>query len=316
MQIGSGDFTYTWIENWARIPDTPSGRINGRTHGAAVLPDGRVIVFCQSWPGVLFFDPSGQLIDSWGDRFLGAHGLELTRDRDGQDVLMLVDQTTCEVCKVTLGGELIQRYEAPPITDRPGGKYVPTWATLNKSNGDVWVGDGYGGDRVYRYDGQGKYVSWIDGSEGGKAFQSPHAVKFSPEGELWITDRSNHRIAIYDADGKLLRDKQHLCHSPSDFAFHDGLTYVPELFTGIKIITPDLEVVADLGSNPQVKPHADLESWWPPQAPEGWPDLAGTEHIRPGVFNSPHGIAVDPNTGDIIVVEWIIGGRITRLVKS
>ncbi len=43
--------------------------------------------------------------------------------------------------------------------------------------------------------------------------------------------------------------------------------------------------------------------------------LAGTNHIRPGIFNSPHGACFAPN-GDIYTVEWIIGGRITKLEKQ
>ena len=64
MQIGSGDHRYVWHEDWAKIPDTPSGRISGRTHGVATLADGRVVVFAQSVPAVLF----SMLLGSWWTR--------------------------------------------------------------------------------------------------------------------------------------------------------------------------------------------------------------------------------------------------------
>jgi hypothetical protein len=47
MRIGSGQNTYEWIEDWARVPETPSHGQNGRTHAAVVTEAGQVVVFCQ-----------------------------------------------------------------------------------------------------------------------------------------------------------------------------------------------------------------------------------------------------------------------------
>ena len=66
----------TWIENWATIPETPSGKKNGRTHGVCVCDDGTVKVFHQAENGLLTYDPEGKLISAvGGDRWMGAHGL-------------------------------------------------------------------------------------------------------------------------------------------------------------------------------------------------------------------------------------------------
>ncbi|MEM1447075.1 MAG: hypothetical protein AAGF84_13535 [Planctomycetota bacterium] len=314
MQIGEGDFQYRWHDDWARIPDNPPSRNNGRTHAAAVLGDGRVVMFAQTVPGVLIYTPDGQLDQAWGDRFTGAHGLRLIEE-NGQEFFWLTDQNSCEVCKTTVDGELIQRLAPPPDDALQDKKYMPTWADANPANSDIWVGDGYGSQRyVYRFDRDGNYLGRIDGSDGGQPFREPHGLAFGPDGHLWITDRAQHRVVVCDGEGNVVRSKQHVCHSPTSFAFHGGLVYVAELFSGVKVLTPELELVADLGTHPDVKPHADADQWWPPQAPEGWPNLAGTEHVRPGVFNSPHGIAVDAQ-GNIFVTEWIVGGRITKLEK-
>ena len=51
MKIGQGEFTYEWIEHWARIPETESGKANGRTHGVvniSTMGFGRVVVSSDS----------------------------------------------------------------------------------------------------------------------------------------------------------------------------------------------------------------------------------------------------------------------------
>lgn len=58
--------TYSWTDQWARIPDIPSGRANGRTHGVCVTNTGTVIVFHQAENGLLTFDSEGRLISAVG----------------------------------------------------------------------------------------------------------------------------------------------------------------------------------------------------------------------------------------------------------
>ncbi len=300
MQIGNGEHVYEWNDQWTRIPDTVSGKANGRTHGVVVSKTGDILVFNQADPGVLVFDADGGLKNAWGDRFGGAHGMTLIEE-DGAERLWLTDQNSKEVVKTTLEGETIQTLDAPPSEVCVDNKYVPTWVAIGP-DGDILVADGYGSSLVHRYDPGGAYQSTLNGEEGAGRFRCPHGLMFSPEGELYIADRGNHRVTVYDADGGYLRHNDDATHSPCGFVFHNGLTYLPELFAGVKALDKDFNVVANLGDNFNVK---DVE---------GWPNLAETEHVQPGRFNSPHGIAVAPN-GDIYVVEWIIGGRITKLAK-
>src|SRR5450432_3871348 len=80
MQISTGAHAYEWIDNWIRIPDTETGRASGRTHSVVVTQDGQIIVFHQADPAVLIFNADGQLQHSWGDHFLGAHGMTLVNE--------------------------------------------------------------------------------------------------------------------------------------------------------------------------------------------------------------------------------------------
>jgi hypothetical protein len=93
MRVGRGEHTFEWIDNWAAIPDTPEGAADGRTHGVVVTRDGRVIVFHVGKPAVLIFDAGGSLVETWGDRFPGAHGLTLVEE-NGVEYLWLTDNRT------------------------------------------------------------------------------------------------------------------------------------------------------------------------------------------------------------------------------
>ncbi len=312
--------TFEWLDRWARIPDTPSGRANGRTHGVIVAADGRVIVFHQADDALLTFDPAGRLMSAvGGERWRGAHGLTRIMD-SGREYLWLVDQDSAEVVKTTLTGEVVQtlpRPDHPAYRGADAKRYAPTWAAQDPATGEVWVADGYGASLVHRYDRIGRYRATIDGTEGAGRFNSPHGINFLLRGgqpELFISDRANQRVVVYDGEGRFLRQGDAV-HSPCGFDFHDGIAAVPELFTGVKFLDAttlgllgETGVSAVVGLNPG-------GPWWPPRCPEGWPDLAGSEQVRPGAFNSPHGAAFAPN-GDVYVVEWIIGGRITKLKRA
>ncbi len=318
MRIGTGEQTYTWHENWATLPDTPATRENGRTHALCVTNAGNLIVFAQTRDGLLTYDPAGKLLHATGgDRWLGAHGLTRVVEQD-IEYLWLVDQNTAEVAKVTLEGKAVQTLAAPPHPAYEGAdakRYVPTWAAVNTANGDIWVADGYGGSLVHRYNRAGEYLASLSGEEGAGRFNCPHALAFDPSGQLWIADRGNARITIYDADGRHLRHRDGVCHSPCGFSFHADTVLVPELFTGVKLLDLQLNLLAELGGNTDVRDDALDRFTYPPTPIPGWPNWQGTPRIRPGHFNSPHGGCFGP-TGDIYVAEWIIGGRVTRLTRG
>jgi hypothetical protein len=309
MRIGNDGQTYEWIENWAHIPDTPSGKENGRTHGVVVSETGNVLVFNQANPAVLTFNPAGELIRTWGDRFLGAHGMTLVKEGD-TEYLWLTDQTSCEVVKTTLDGQTVLNLERPALPVYEKANYAPTWVAVNEErfggNGDIWVTDGYGSNYVHRYDKTGRYLNSINGEEGKTgAFSCPHGIWVDTrkkEPELYVADRSNHRVQVYDPQGTYKRAfGADLLTSPDGFVTHGEFLLIPELFARLTILDAHDELVCHLGEN---EPAVKLP---------GWPNLPA-EQIQAGKFNSPHGMAADAQ-GNLYVVEWIVGGRITKLVK-
>lgn len=311
MLLETNSLKYEWIDNWVTIPDprnTPTGRADGRTHGVAVSSIGDIFIFHQADPAVLRYDADGNLKASWGSRFPGAHGLTLVEE-DGNELLWLVDSEEGTIVKTTLDGEELLELSRPDHQAyADGAKYSPTWVAVNEQrfggNGDVWVADGYGSGLVHRYDHRGNYLLTITGEEGtGGTFSCPHGISFRHSDaapELFIADRGNRQIQVYDSDGRFKRAfGSDVLNSPCVIAFHDGRLVIPELLARIAILEPDGQLVGYIGENDDA------------HGTEGWPNVAA-EHLKPGHFNSPHSLAVDAR-GNLYVVEWIIGGRITKL---
>jgi DNA-binding beta-propeller fold protein YncE len=302
MRLDDGT-RYEWVDEWATVPGADDHE-NGRTHGVAVASDGRVVVFHQADPAVLVYDGDGDLLDSWGS-FEGAHGLTLVTE-GGTDYLWLTDQNSAAVVKTTLDGEPVQRLDEPPHPAYEDGDYVPTWVAVDGpeagGSGDIWVADGYGEGYVHRYDEDGEYLESIDGTDGAGAFDCPHGVWVDPRGgpELYVADRGNERVQVYDLDGTFQRVVgAGALTSPCGFALGpDGRLVVPELFARVAVLEEGTSV-GYLGENEAV---VDREDW--PNVPDG--------ELRPEAFNSPHDAAVD-DEGSVYVVEWIVGGRVTKL---
>ena len=316
--VGTGDFRYEFVEDWAKMSADGRSRAGGYTHGVACLPDGRVAVFQgnDDGPALLLFDAQGTRVGGLG-RYPNAHGLTW---RDGG--LWVTDQADGHVRKLSLDGDVLIEIPPPPEEDVESAgegrnKYIPTWVDAGP-DGDVWVADGYGTYRVFRYSPDGTYKGFIDGTEGAGRFREPHGLGFSPEGELWVGDRSNLRVCVYDADGKLLRHSDDACHSPAALAFHGGHAHVAEIAGSVKVLDRELNVLADLAMNPHVTSNrpGDGHGWYPLDGnrPEKYPNVP-EDALPRGRFHTPHGIAVDA-AGNVYVAEWYWGGRVNKLARA
>jgi DNA-binding beta-propeller fold protein YncE len=319
MTLGTAPFTYTWHDHFITLPDGFEGK--GQTHSVAVTRGGDILVLCTGKPGLLVCDAAGHIKDSWGD-FPEGHGLAIVEE-DGRELVWIVNTAPAHVGKYTLDGELLQELPAPPADEVGAGgdvpmrqKFVPTWLAV-AADGGLFLADGYGSHQIFRYDAAGNYLGKLDGTEGAGRFNEPHGIRFSPKNELFITDRSNLRVCVYDAEGRYLRHSDTACHSPADFAFDGaGRVYVAEIAGSVKVLDEQLNVLADLGQHEKITPQTSPGTWAPDhdKRPASWPNPPRSEQV-PGQFHTPHGLAVTA-AGDVIVGEWIEGGRVTKLAKK
>ena len=125
-----------------------------------------------------------------------------------------------------------------------------------------------------------------------------------------MADRANHRVQIYDGEGRYKRCVgENFLTSPSVFDLDGDRMIVGELNARIAVLDRDDTLIGFLGDGSELV-----------QKP-GWPnrrDADGNpmrpDDLVPGILNSPHGMAVDTD-GSIYISEWLIGGRYTKLQR-
>ena len=332
MQIGGGEFTYEWIEDFAEIPD-PEEAARGWAHpGMTSSPAGTILTFHPGLPKVLELSPDGALLGSWDVPLTEGHGMTIGSDGT-QPCLWIADpgskrdpgqgyegplQGPPHTVKTDLNGNVLAEMAAPEIPDYQEGPFAPTQpAVFDEAlggNGDVWITDGYGQSKIHRYTRGGSYVQTINGEEGQTgAFKTPHAIHIDTRGsepELVIADRANDRIQVYDLDGRYKRGfGADFLHHPAAFAPLGDYLAVAELHARVTILDGDDQPAAFLGDNfPVIK-----EPGWPNML-DADGKIVRTNRLQPGLFNGPHGIASDPD-GNVYVAEWLIGGRYIKLAR-
>jgi DNA-binding beta-propeller fold protein YncE len=336
MRIGTGENTYEWDDHWAKLPDTESARTGWAHHGVVVTEAGDIVTFHQADGMVLVLDKDGNLKRSWAAGVTEAHGMTLVKE-GGAELLWIADngskrqpgfgyeyppganQKSGQVVKMTLDGQRLMRLPTPPLDVYKATRYAPTSVAVNEErhggNGDVWVADGYGASYVHRFDKRGKHISSINGEEGKAGrFNTPHSVfidRRKPEPELYIADRSNKRVQVYDLDGVFKRAfDAGLFRSPSAFAVYGDQLIIAELHARLAVMDINDKLVCYLGDNEAV---IKVEGW--PNNKNERGQVVATRLLEAGKFNSPHGMAVDSD-GNIYVAEWLIGGRFVKLTRS
>jgi hypothetical protein len=236
------------------------------------------------------------------------------------------DTRAPRVVKMTLDGQICYELPIPPrdpaIPAGPMGPYCPCGCAVDEERfggtGDIWVADGYGSGLVHRFDKDGNHLSTLTGEEGTGRLLCPHAIFIDRRNdkapELYIADRINVRVLVYDLDGRYQRTfGETFLNSPSDFAQWGDLLVVAEIYERLAVLDSDDKLVGYIGADPD----PEAAQGWP--ARPGWPnDLSDDgraeiphlpHHDR---FNSPHSVAADAD-GNLYVSEWLLGGRYTKL---
>ncbi len=247
MTVGSGDFRYEVIQSWGRLPAgyefdaVPDGRVDSQ---------GRVYVFSRSAHPVMVFDAEGNFIKSWGeDIFTRAHGIFIGPD----DSVYCADDADHTVRKCTLDGRVLMTLgtrNQPSDTGYDGKDYRsirrggppfnrPTSVGLSPA-GEIYVSDGYGNARMHKFSPDGRLLkSWGEPGTGPGQFGIVHTCCVDGQGTVYVSDRENDRIQVFDPEGNFLTQWTDLHRPNGMFISGDGLLYVSELFANATASHPD-----------------------------------------------------------------------------
>ena len=284
---GEGDFRYEFVEDWAKLP---AGSRFEECPGVAIDSQDNVFVLTRSEDPIMVFDQAGNYLRTIGKgQFSVArtHGLYMAHD----DSILAADDGIHTIQKFNSAGEKVMEIgEKNNPAARWGGQPFnrPTSAAIMPSNGDIYVSDGYGNSRVHVYTGSGEYkFSWGSPGIDPGQFIRPHNIAIDSENQVYVVDRENHRIQIFDAQGKFITMWNNI-HRPDAMVLWGEHIYVGELNGMVGV-----DDAPGLGHRVSIY---DLKG--------NRVSLFGAaeEGEGPGQFIAPHGIAVD-SKGDVYVSE-------------
>jgi len=249
---------YRVIPNWPRLGDIKPGAAIG------IIPDGKggTWLHHRSEPPILHIDAAGNVDRRFGSgMFVQAHGF--CQDRDGNfwagDSGPFADNPSTkgrgfQLFKFNPDGTVMLSLGKAGVSKAGTDTFIGPTACAIAPNGDIIVADGHwprptdaqqDGDRLVRLKTDGTFVAQYGKMGTGPGeFMGPHALAFDSQGRLFVADRSNNRVQVFDRNMQFVDEWRHFGR-PS----------------GIAILRDDTLIVADSESSQFIG--------GPPQAPEG-----------------------------------------------
>ncbi|HXX38726.1 MAG TPA: peptidyl-alpha-hydroxyglycine alpha-amidating lyase family protein [bacterium] len=296
--VGSGSYVFEVVEQWGVLPEGWSFK---EVSGVGVDRLDRVYVFSRGAHPVTVFDRNGKFLTSWGEGlFTRPHAVTMGPG----DTIYLADDGDHTIRKCTLDGRVLLTIGVPgqPAPKHSGRPFNRCTHVAVSRDGALYISDGYGNSRIHKFSAEGQLQhSWGEPGTDPGQFNLPHAVCIDREGLLYVADRENHRVQIFDGDGRYQGQWNNMyrpCGLFIDTRDPAGdRIYVGELCPSLAVS----EGVANLGARVNIYTTgqqllARLGDRFP-----------GSD---PGQFVAPHTIAVDSH-GDAYVgeVSWTIRGQ-------
>jgi DNA-binding beta-propeller fold protein YncE len=281
-------------------PKRPAAITWGDMPGVAVDREDRVWIFTRQTPAVQVYAPDGELVRAWSEL---PHKMSHHVKIDPEGNVWLADVGFHTVSKYTPEGRLLLRLGTPDQAGEDETRFnKPTDMAITPA-GDVYVSDGYGNNRIVRFTKEGRFVkAWGKKGPAPGDFDLPHAIGVDSKGRLYVADRNNARVQVFDPEGKFLtewrnvlvpwgiwvtaQDEVWVCGSSPTLAANDqGMTGIP----------PHDQVLVRFDAGGRV-----LQVWSPPKGD------------APGELNWVHALAAD-SKGNLYCGD-IRGRRVQKFV--
>lgn len=299
---------YEVVPGW---PQRPAGTEAAAVPAISVDRTGNIWIYTRANPVVQVYTPEGRFVQSWReeDTRTVPHGLKF--DADGN--VWLVDVGLHVARKFTPEGKLLMTLGTLGELGADEKHFrMPTDIAFTK-NGDIFVSDGYGNSRVVRFDKTGKFIkAWGSlGTESGQ-FSCTHAICVDSKDRIYVADRNNVRVQIFDVEGKLLDTWANILVpwsfwiSPADEIWVCGSSPMPWVndpkYPGAPLgCPPKDQLFMKFNTAGRV-----LEHWTIPKGADG--------EEKPGDLNWLHVIALDAK-GDVYAGD-IIGKRVQKFARK
>ena len=215
------------------VPDflkLPSDMYVGEVAGVAVNSHGHIFVFSRgntSGPAygaaaaqLLEFLPNGVFVREIGHNLYAwsyAHSVKI----DPHDNIWVADKGSDMVIEFNPQGHVMMvfgrkqessdegtgplKHVKPPLPPVDGLFRQVTDVTWDAA-GNTYISDGYINSRVAKVDARGNWLkSWGEPGDGPGQFNVPHSIAADAQGNIYVADRGNRRIQVFDGEGKFLR---------------------------------------------------------------------------------------------------------------
>jgi len=289
---------YRWDESW-RV-ELPPGRKLGGVIGVDFDRAGHIWIFerCDGEPcadsklsPIFEFEPSGKLMKNFGAGLVVApHGFTVDKD----DNVWVTDNGVKDgkgqqVIKFSPDGRVLMRLGTAGAAGNDQTHFNRPTDVLVAPNGDIFVTDGHGGDsnaRVVKFSKDGKFIkAWGTKGSGPGQFDTMHALAMDSKGRLYVGDRGNSRIQVFDQDGKFLEEIKQFGRPSGIFIDKNDTMYVTDDESDAKT-NPGMKKGIRIGSLKDGK----VKFLIPPMGPEDNPTTKA------------EGVTADPS-GNIFAAE-------------
>jgi DNA-binding beta-propeller fold protein YncE len=307
-RFGVGEYRYEVVRNWPKVEIRGVAadvcvdrRGNVYTCVRNPQPDGSPSSIGPGTGTMLVLDRDGNLKDVWaGNAFSAPHGLWCNEDGE----VFHADTGLHTVTKYDARGRALLQLGTKGRRGRSGRPFNMPTRAKQAPNGDIFVSDGYGQNRVHRFTARGEHVlsfgkgdpvfyqKWAGLPVRGKVgagpgeFNLPHDVNVGPGRRVYVCDRENKRIQVFSMEGRHLATWDEVRNPNDSFIDSDGVMHT--------VSAPGVELRNLDGT---------LVGRWGEKGPQ------------PGQFlNSPHGLWIEPD-GTLYIAEVGGNNRLQKFVR-
>lgn len=299
--VGHGSHRYKIDLNWGLL-NKNEYPVND-CHEMVQDSQGRILLLTNHTKNnIIIYSKDGNLEETWGTDFPGAHGLTL-KNEGGADLLYIADNNRNEVIKTSITGDILQVLPCPLESEQYTSKeqYVPT-ETAIAENGDIYVADGYGLQHIIHYNAKGELLNVFGGKgDGDDHFENAHGIcvdNRSGTETLLITARMQNCIKRFSMDGQFLER----IDLPGAFicrpVIKTDYVYLATIWSGDKSANSGFVSILD-GNNKLISAPGGSE----PHYENGQLNNMYQTHQ---IFKHPHDVCVDDDE-NLYVAQWNAG---------